>query len=456
MSVYSSTDQINLLKNIFTPQFQVGQGGYFHPSVHTYLPGDVEIGDPTTNYALRLNGNALATDITVAEWSRNPAISTLSMGSNSITGVTDLSFYSGGNFMNGLIGNIRQLKGVESINGFNLCLGSALTIGTEVIRLGQMTQTANTSVSDQVCIGSNAGTASVGESLVAIGWGAGNGGPGGVSANASGFVVSIGRAAGQSNLAGYGVFIGYYAGQRNSGQNVVSLGNIAGCNNLGSNVVAIGYQAALSNARSDIVAVGTKAAANNSGQYVVAAGYQAGHSNTGSSVVALGFNAGFQNSGNNCLILGSNSTDVINTPNTSNNTFYVYSTQANKPFLQGDMSANTLGVGVAPASGFALTVQGSVQNRLNISTATGTLNLTSANATTRFFVSNTVTLSFASGSTAGTHWIVTNTSSVAVVANICGGTVYGSTSISLAGLLNGVGRSTTFAYSGTTNQFYAF
>lgn len=452
MSVYSSTDQINLLKNIFTPQFQVGQGGYFHPSVHTYLPGDVEIGDPTTNYALRLNGNALATDITVAEWSRNPAISTLSMGSNSITGVTDLSFYSGGNFMNGLIGNIRQLKGVESINGFNLCLGSAVTIGTGQVFLGLGAGRTARTVCDQVCIGSNAGAESISaNSLVAIGQGAGSN----ITSTRQGIVAIGARCAWTLSGTGQGVFIGYYAGDKSSAYNTVAIGNYTASNNTGYNLVALGNQAALNNTSSDVIAIGTNAATNNSGSFVLAAGYQAGQSNTGSSVVAMGYSAGFRNSGNNCVFLGSNKSDA-NTANTSNDTFYVYSTQTNKPFLQGDMSANTLGIGVAPTPGFALTVQGSVQNRLNLSTATGTLNLTSVNATTRFFVSNTVTLSFASGSTAGTHWIITNTSSVAVVANICGGTVYGSTSISLAGLLNGVGRSTTFAYSGTASQFYAF
>jgi hypothetical protein len=434
MSVYSSTDQINLLKNIFTPQFQVGQGGYFHPSVHTYLPGDVEIGDPTTNYALRLNGNALATDITIAEWSKNPAISTLNMCGYNVTGISNVSFYSGGNSLNGLVGNIQQLTGVQRVNGFNLCLGSALTIGTDKVFLGQGAGPAVT-LSDQVCIGLSAGNGNTSRSLVAIGQGAGSGGT-----NGAGYVVSLGFNAGMNNSGGQGVFIGCSAGVGNLGS---------------SNVVALGYQSAFMNTSSDVVAIGTNAAANNSGSFVVAAGFQAGQRNTGSSVVALGQNAGSSNTGSNCVFIGSNSTNL---GNTANNTFYVYSTAQNTPFLQGDMSANSLGIGKAPVSGFGLTVQGAVQNTLNLSTAAGgTLGLILNNAATRFFVSNTVTLSFGgAGLTSGTHWIVTNTSTSAVTANICGGTVYGSTSISLAGLANGVGRSTTFAYSGTPNVFYAF
>jgi hypothetical protein len=452
-SVYSSTDQINLLKNIFTPQFQVGQGGYFHPTVHTYLPGDVEIGDPTTNYNLFLNGNALATDLKIAAWSGYPAISTLSMGGNSITGVTTISFQSGGNFLTGISGRIASLQGVSSINGFNICLGSPPTIGYDKVFLGSGAGPAVLTLSDQVCIGLSAGSRSVGPSLVAIGQNAGSG------TNGSGYVVAVGFNAGLNNSGGQGVFIGCSAGVGNRGSNTVLLGQLAGSGNISSNVVALGYQAALNNTSSEVVAVGSSAGANNSGSFVVAAGYQAGQSNRGSSVVALGYRAGFNNSGgaDNCIFLGTNPSVFVNNPNTSSNTFYVYSTQQNTPFLQGDMSANTLGIGVAPTPGFALTVQGSVQNRLNLSTATGTLNLTSANAATRFFVSGTVTLSFSQGSTAGTHWIVTNTSTSAVTANLCGGTVQNSiSSVTLPATISGVGRGVTFAYTGTVGNFYSF
>ena len=454
-SVYSSTDQINLLKNIFTPQFQVGQGGYFYPTVHTYLPGDVEIGDPTTNYNLFLNGNALATDLKIAAWSGYPAISTLSMGGNSITGVASISFQSGGNFLTGISGQIASLQGVSSINGFNICLGSAVTIGTDKVFLGASAGFFSGMLNDQVCIGCNAGASNISaNNLVAIGQGAGSN----ITSTQSGIVAIGNRSAWNLSGNGQGVFIGYYAGDKSSALSTVALGNYTASNNTGSNVVALGNQAALNNTSSDVVAIGTQAAQNNSGSYVVAAGYQAGQCNTGSSVVALGFRAGFNNSGgNNCVFLGSNSDTFVNSANTSNNTFYVYSTTQNTPFLQGDMSANTLGIGVAPTPGFALTVQGSVQNRLNLSTATGTLNLTSVNAATRFFVSGTVTISFATGLASGTHWIVTNTSTSAVVANLCGGTVQNSiSSVTLPATLSGVGRGVTFAYTGSGTSFYSF
>jgi hypothetical protein len=300
-SVYSSTDQINLLKNIFTPQFQVGQGGYFHPTVHTYLPGDVEIGDPTTNYNLFLNGNALATDLKIAAWSGYPAISTLSMGSNSITGVTTISFQSGGNFLSGISGRIASLQGVSSINGFNICLGSAVTIGTGQVFLGLGAGRTARTVGDQVCIGSNAGAESISpNSLVAIGQGAGSN----ITSTREGIVAIGARCAWTLSGTGQGVFIGYYAGDKSSAYNTVAIGNYTASNNTGT----------------DVIAIGENAATNNSGSFVVAAGYQAGQSNRGSSVVALGYRTGFNNSGNNCIFLGSNSSTFVNDPNTSNNT----------------------------------------------------------------------------------------------------------------------------------------
>jgi hypothetical protein len=449
-SVYSSTDQINLLKNIFTPQFQVGQGGYFRPTVHTYLPGDVEIGDPTTNYNLFLNGNALATDLKIAAWSGYPAISTLSMGANNITNAGEITL-CGGNYLNGAVGSFQRLSNVRQLNGFDICLGSALTIGTDKIFLGTGAGVGNTGRYNQVCIGCNAGLTNTKDDLIAIGQDAGQ------SISAGNYSVCIGFRAGIGATNAAAVQIGNAAGRAQNGLYPVMIGLTAGDGSVGNQVIGIGLESVSGNRGSDIVAIGQNAAANNSGSYVVAAGYQAGQSNRGSSVVALGFRAGFDNSGNNCIFLGSNSSAFVNTANTSNNTFYVYSTTCNTPFLQGDMSANVLGIGTNPRPGFALTVQGSVQNRLNLSATSGTLRLTAENAATRFFVSNTVTLSFATGFTSGTHWILTNTSTAAVTANLCGGTVQNSISlVTLPATISGVGRGVTFASTGTVGNFYSF
>ena len=85
--------------------------------------------------------------------------------------------------------------------------------------------------------------------------------------------------------------------------------------------------------------------------------------NTGSKSIAFGSNAG-SNSGatayTNCIYLGNN-------PGTSvagANTFLVYSTNANIPFLQGDMTNNYLGIGVVPS--YALDVKGTAHVSTNL------------------------------------------------------------------------------------------
>jgi hypothetical protein len=455
MSVYSSTDQINLLKNIFTPEFQFGQGGYFQPTVKTYLPGNVEIGDPTTNYSLTLNGNALASDLTVANWSTNPAVSTLSMASSSITDVSSIQLV-GGNNLTSNYGTINNLSGVQTINGFTLSLASSPTIGFSSVFLGWNAGGANYSMCSQICIGRNAGYANTKDDLIAIGQGAGS------SISAGNYSVCIGFRAGQSatNVSG-AIEIGYNAGYKQYGQYPVMIGCNSGNGSVGDQVIGIGRESVSNNKGSDIVAIGTNAAYNNSGSYVVGTGFQAAYNNTGSAVVAAGFNAGYGNTASNCVFLGSNlATGMVG--NTAPNTFLVYSTKGTGiPFLQGDMSGNTLGIGKAPVAGFGLAVQGAIQNTLTISTvpvSSLTLLLTPANAATRFFVSSAVTLSFATTvAQTGAHWIVTNTSTNVVTAGLSGGTVFGSgTAVTLPATSGGLGRGITFAYSGTGSNYFAF
>ena len=453
MSVYSSTEQINLLKNIFTPEFQFGAGGFFQPTVKTYLPGNVDIGDPTTNYTLKLNGNALATDLTVANWSLNPAVSTLSMASSSITDLSSIQLV-GGNNLTRTFGTINNLSGLQSINGFTLSLGSAPTIGTDKVFLGAGAGGINTGRYNQICIGPNAGFGNTKDDLIAIGQDAG------ASISAGNYSVCIGFRTGAGATNASAVQIGNYAGANQNGAYPVMIGLTAGSNSRGDNVVGIGFQATLSSRGSDIVAIGQHAAYNNSASYVVAAGYQAAYNNSGSAVVALGHNAGHGNTASNCVFLGSNLAAGM-VANTTPNTFLVYSAQTDNnppPFLRGDMSANTLGIGKAPVAGFGLAVQGSIQNTVNISTVTTSpLILTPANAATRFFVSGTITLAFPNTPPSGTHWIVTNTTTGTVTANLTNATVFGSAAaVTLPATSGGLGRGITFAYSGAGSNYFAF
>ena len=85
--------------------------------------------------------------------------------------------------------------------------------------------------------------------------------------------------------------------------------------------------------------------------------------NTGDKSIAFGSNAG-SNSGAtayaNCIYLGNNPGTSV----TGANTFLVYSTNANIPFLQGDMTNNYLGIGVVPS--YALDVKGTAHVSTNL------------------------------------------------------------------------------------------
>jgi len=453
MSVYSSTEQINLLKNIFTPEFQFGAGGFFQPTVKTYLPGNVDIGDPTTDYTLKLNGNALATDLTVANWSLNPAVSTLSMASSSIADLSSIQLV-GGNNLTRTFGTINNLSGLRTINGFALTMSSAVILGSSTIYIGSGAG-GTVSVSDAVAIGLRSGNANTKDGLVAIGRDS-------ALNNTGNNTVAIGLSAGINNIGNANVFLGPNAGanMRDANGNNVAIGPGSGVDAGAIRSVMIGVGAGSgSTLANDTIAIGTNACIGSHGSSIVGVGYQAAYNNSGSAVVALGFNAGYGNTASNCVFLGSNLATGMGA-NTAPNTFLIYSTQgANLPFLRGDMSANTLGIGKAPVAGFGLAVQGAIQNTVNISTVTSApLILTPANAATRFFVSAAVTLSFASTVTqAGTHWIVTNTSTANVTANLCGGTVFGlSAAVTLPATLSGLGRGITFAYSGIGSNYFAF
>lgn len=455
MSVYSSTEQINLLKNIFTPEFQFGAGGFFQPTVKTYLPGNVEIGDPTTDYTLKLNGNALATDLTVANWSLNPAVSTLSMASSSIADLSSIQLV-GGNNLTRTFGTINNLSGLQTVNGFTLTVSSAVILGSSTIYIGSGAG-GTVSVSDVVAIGLRSGNANTKDSLVAIGRDS-------ALNNTGNNTVAIGLSAGINNIGNANVCVGLNAGanMRDANGNNVAIGPGSGVGAGAIRSVMIGVGAGSSSTlANDTIAIGTNACIGSHGSSIVGIGVGAAFNNSGSAVVALGFNAGHGNRASNCVFLGSNVSSGM-VANTAPNTFLVYSAQTNNnppPFLRGDMSANTLGIGKAPVAGFGLAVEGSIQNTLNISTVTSSpLILTPANAATRFFVSAAITLSFASTVTQrGTHWIVTNTSTNTVAAGLSGGTVFGSgAAVTLPATSGGLGRGITFAYSGAGSNYFAF
>jgi len=93
-ATYTATNDLNILKNIFVPRYQFSNG-YFHASVNTQLPGNVTVGDPTTNFLMTVNNRVVMTLSDLQNWSFFYATSNVILNSNSITTVSKLTFLGG-------------------------------------------------------------------------------------------------------------------------------------------------------------------------------------------------------------------------------------------------------------------------------------------------------------------------------------------------------------------------
>lgn len=93
-ATYTATNDLNILKNIFVPQYKLSNG-YYHASVNSQLPGNVTVGDTTTNFAITLNGNRVTTLSDVQLWALWYASTSLNMNSNVIYNASSLKFLGG-------------------------------------------------------------------------------------------------------------------------------------------------------------------------------------------------------------------------------------------------------------------------------------------------------------------------------------------------------------------------
>ena len=93
-AIYTATNDLNIIKNIFVPQYQFSNG-YFHASVNTQLPGNVTVGDATTNFLVTVNNRLVMTLSDLQNWSYFYATSNVILNSNSITTVSKLTFVGG-------------------------------------------------------------------------------------------------------------------------------------------------------------------------------------------------------------------------------------------------------------------------------------------------------------------------------------------------------------------------
>ena len=90
-AIYTSTNDLNIVKNIFVPQYRFN-GTYFEASVNTQLPGNVAVGSNGSTYAMTLNGYAVMTLSDLQDWAHWYASSNLNMNSNAITTISRVTF----------------------------------------------------------------------------------------------------------------------------------------------------------------------------------------------------------------------------------------------------------------------------------------------------------------------------------------------------------------------------
>ena len=93
-ATYTATNDLNILKNIFVPQYKLSNG-YYHAYVNSQLPGNVTVGDTTTNFAITLNGARVTTLSDVQTWAIWYASTSLNMNSNVIYNASSLKFLGG-------------------------------------------------------------------------------------------------------------------------------------------------------------------------------------------------------------------------------------------------------------------------------------------------------------------------------------------------------------------------
>lgn len=171
---YSSVYNQNIFRNIFQPAYTF-VNGEFQSRIDTDLPGNVEIGNSNTNYTLFLNGEAVATALSVSSWSIYPATSAVNMTNYPITNVANIavgktsvssnyvvdvsgSVLCSSNIVS--LGNIVAGGGITTgIGNLTIPLGNIVVASGNVVILGGLTGTNVTSQTS--VIGENIGSATM-------------------------------------------------------------------------------------------------------------------------------------------------------------------------------------------------------------------------------------------------------------------------------------------------------
>jgi len=284
---------VNLVRNVFVPSYTFdGSLGQFSVQLDTNLRGNVNVGDTTTNYSLKINGSIVQTVSTGYHWSTLPAIQTV-----------DMNGY-------GLI---------------NLSIGNAA--GPQSLYYNPTTESITYNPTFTLPPGSNWGdylywngtSYSIGSSKIVLGANAGLSGQG---SNA----IAIGRRAGEANQRNRAVAIGLESGLVSQGEESVAVGAYTGSLSQEWYAVAVGGYAGQTEQGLAAVSVGWNAGSTSQGSYAVSVGSYAGGSGQGQNAIAIGRNAGKVNQISNSIILNATGS-VLNAQTFSG--FYVDPVRSN-------------------------------------------------------------------------------------------------------------------------------
>lgn len=171
---FSTVYDQNIFRNLFVPGY-IFQNGEFQSRIDTNLPGNVEIGDSNTNYSLLLNGELVATALSISAWSTFPAVSSINAAKYEIIDVSSIAIgkinvssnyaldVSGSILCSSNIvssGNIVAGGGISTgVGNLTIPLGNIVVASGNVVILGGITGTTITSQTS--VIAENIGSATI-------------------------------------------------------------------------------------------------------------------------------------------------------------------------------------------------------------------------------------------------------------------------------------------------------
>ena len=315
---YASSADVNLVRNVFVPSYTFdGSLGQFVVQLDTNLRGDVNVGDSSTNYSLKVNGNIVQTQLPTGTY------------------YGDYIFWNGTDYQ---IGNSNVTIGSMAGEGSSPSTGQSNSVAIGV-RAGYQTQQNN-----NIAIGTNTGYLLQGSNAIAIGTNAGvtNQIANSIILNATGlsldasvnsglYVAPIRNATTLSSLyynpttkeitygvspsggggttlppgINFGNYLYWDGSAYVVGDSNIRLGANAGILSQGSNAIAIGVYSGQGRQKDNAIAIGAAAGRYDQSDSAVAIGESAGSNNQQAKSIAIGYLAGYNTQGSNAIAIGS-------------------------------------------------------------------------------------------------------------------------------------------------------